>query len=181
MAQLESVILQCKDSVKNCLICNLSFSILLWKHHCYQCGAVVCDDCSKKKVYINHKIVNCNFNTKKPQRICNLCKLEYSKINVKELNSTVLQKSNLAADSELEREKRVKALQSRMLKEQTRGIPQRTSTSEQYNSSIQEERYKLLAKIEELQHKYNLKIPLNIRSMTLPQLKEYHNSIIKKG
>jgi hypothetical protein len=39
-----------KSTVAACVLCNKSFSIFVKKHHCYVCGKIVCDDCSKHKL-----------------------------------------------------------------------------------------------------------------------------------
>jgi hypothetical protein len=39
-----------KTTVAACVLCNKSFGVFVKKHHCYVCGKVVCDDCSKHRL-----------------------------------------------------------------------------------------------------------------------------------
>jgi predicted nucleic acid-binding Zn ribbon protein len=56
------------DTLKrNCEICNAKFSkFFKRRHHCRQCGAVVCDPCSNVKDYVS------GYKDRKV-RICSLC------------------------------------------------------------------------------------------------------------
>ena len=56
------------DTLKrNCEICNVKFSkFFKRRHHCRQCGGVVCDPCSNTKDYVS------GYKDKKV-RICSLC------------------------------------------------------------------------------------------------------------
>jgi hypothetical protein len=56
-------------AVKTCVLCNAGFSFSSRRHHCRQCGMVVCDACSQNKVAMadaNNKVVE-------GQRCCKTC------------------------------------------------------------------------------------------------------------
>lgn len=48
-----------------CIICGVKFTFIERKHHCRQCGKVVCGKCSTKKKHIPGK--------EKKKRVCDLC------------------------------------------------------------------------------------------------------------
>jgi hypothetical protein len=50
-------------SVTNCAECNDKFTVLNRKHHCRQCGQVICKKCSPERIVINEESV----------RICHSC------------------------------------------------------------------------------------------------------------
>jgi len=58
------------EEVKNCVRCNKPFTLIFRRHHCRNCGHVVCGMCS---VHV-HKFPG-RFNDM-PQRICDKCFLE---------------------------------------------------------------------------------------------------------
>jgi len=59
---------------EKCIVCNSQFSILKHKYNCYNCGTLVCDNCSQKKlsIYKTGKSV--------PQRTCDPCFTKITKL-----------------------------------------------------------------------------------------------------
>lgn len=51
----------------SCEVCGCSFTLFNRKHHCRNCGAVVCDTCSRDKLLIAH------VDSQKPVRVCTNC------------------------------------------------------------------------------------------------------------
>lgn len=50
-----------------CQLCSASFSILFRRHHCRNCGKVVCENCSSNRVLLPH------VHETKPLRVCDEC------------------------------------------------------------------------------------------------------------
>jgi hypothetical protein len=50
-----------------CETCAVNFTMILRRHHCRNCGAIVCDTCSKKRILVEH------IHPTKEQRVCDLC------------------------------------------------------------------------------------------------------------
>ncbi len=46
---------------RNCQLCSDSFSLFRRRHHCRKCGALVCNDCSRKEI-ADSRICDCCFN-----------------------------------------------------------------------------------------------------------------------
>lgn len=40
------------SDIRICLICQVTFGMLHWKHHCRACGNLICQNCSKYTSYI---------------------------------------------------------------------------------------------------------------------------------
>jgi hypothetical protein len=55
------------EDVKNCMVCKAGFGMLTRKHHCRQCGSVVCGDCSQNRKFLESS------RTGAPKRICDTC------------------------------------------------------------------------------------------------------------
>lgn len=55
-----------------CSRCDAQFSLLLRRHHCRNCGNIVCDNCSKDRAAIG------NIEKGKPVRVCGPCKIVLS-------------------------------------------------------------------------------------------------------
>ncbi|EGD80469.1 hypothetical protein PTSG_13141 [Salpingoeca rosetta] len=53
------------DTVHTCPFCKSEFSFFFRKHHCRQCGKVVCDDCSQAHMHVR--------GYPEPQRCCKAC------------------------------------------------------------------------------------------------------------
>jgi len=53
-------------SIEDCPLCKSKFTILYRKHHCRKCGQVVCDNCSKGKMVVQHL-------SHDKVRVCNNC------------------------------------------------------------------------------------------------------------
>ena len=51
--------------VKQCINCQLNFSVSRRRHHCRSCGGVLCDDCSSKRLQLP--------SSPKPVRVCDAC------------------------------------------------------------------------------------------------------------
>ncbi len=60
------------SSCKECMICNIKFTHFIRKHHCRQCGRVICSSCSPYRVAWD---VNSgtSADSKKMERICKDC------------------------------------------------------------------------------------------------------------
>lgn len=70
------------DNVMDCMNCHNRFTLLNRRHHCRNCGRVLCADCTKKKVIIPHL-------SNKPQRVCDKCANEFDqKVTVLEEDSS---------------------------------------------------------------------------------------------
>jgi hypothetical protein len=52
---------------ENCKSCDTKYHILRWKHHCRNCGNIVCDRCSFNRLKLVH------FGFFEPVRVCNGC------------------------------------------------------------------------------------------------------------
>ncbi|XP_029996344.1 pleckstrin homology domain-containing family F member 2-like [Sphaeramia orbicularis] len=50
-----------------CMRCTKTFTVTKRRHHCRQCGFIVCNACSKDRTQISH------INTKKKLRVCSYC------------------------------------------------------------------------------------------------------------
>eukprot|EP00474_Spongospora_subterranea_P002699 CRZ03157.1 hypothetical protein [Spongospora subterranea] len=55
---------------KNCLICDRQFGIGRRKHHCRECGGLVCKSCSKSRLIVEKT------NRSSPVRVCDRCSSE---------------------------------------------------------------------------------------------------------
>jgi hypothetical protein len=53
--------------VSGCKSCTVNFSLLLRRHHCRNCGFIVCDNCSKRRFKLEHVDKN------KDVRVCDAC------------------------------------------------------------------------------------------------------------
>jgi hypothetical protein len=53
------------NASSDCLICHRMFSIILRKHHCRNCGDLVCDNCSKSRWKLDDGA--------EPVRVCDKC------------------------------------------------------------------------------------------------------------
>ena len=62
---------------KECMICSQKFSAFNRKHHCRQCGRVVCSTCSPHRVVIDSQTDS------KPERVCSGCMKEISDVKCK--------------------------------------------------------------------------------------------------
>jgi len=56
------------DAAKQCMRCDAEFGVIVRKHHCRNCGAVVCKNCSL------HTAIVPGVDKLKEQRVCNVCK-----------------------------------------------------------------------------------------------------------
>ncbi|EDQ91985.1 uncharacterized protein MONBRDRAFT_31115 [Monosiga brevicollis MX1] len=61
-------------NVKNCVGCDVKFSMMKRKHHCRACGRIFCDTCSPHKDELPE-----SFDMKGPQRTCDMCHLNLEK------------------------------------------------------------------------------------------------------
>ena len=70
---------------KECMVCGQKFTAFNRKHHCRQCGRVVCSTCSPHRVIIDGQTTD-----GKPERVCSGCIKEVTTIKSKgspELNA----------------------------------------------------------------------------------------------
>jgi hypothetical protein len=88
LALLQETIASCKEQSKidisndvivpvwensaggNCVLCHKNFTILRRRHHCRQCGALVCDACSDFRKLLKH------IDAKKELRVCRPCNIK---------------------------------------------------------------------------------------------------------
>ncbi|ELP94237.1 Rho/RAC guanine nucleotide exchange factor, putative [Entamoeba invadens IP1] len=56
------------DNVLDCMNCHSKFTFINRRHHCRNCGRVLCSNCTKQKIIIPHL-------SPKPQRVCDQCAL----------------------------------------------------------------------------------------------------------
>lgn len=62
------------QDVKKCLLCNKAFSLFLRRHHCRNCGYVVCDSCSSHRAIIRQLKEEATSVFSRPDsRVCNVC------------------------------------------------------------------------------------------------------------
>ena len=62
---------------KECMICGLKFTAFNRKHHCRQCGRVVCSTCSPHRVLIDPQTEG------KPERACSECMKDVTPVKSK--------------------------------------------------------------------------------------------------
>jgi hypothetical protein len=55
------------EEVKNCMICKASFGLFKRRHHCRQCGAVCCGECSSNRKFLESS------RSGAPKRVCDTC------------------------------------------------------------------------------------------------------------
>ena len=53
------------NSVDECYLCEKQFTVFTRKHHCRNCGKIICDDCSSQKIKFD--------NDTDAERVCDLC------------------------------------------------------------------------------------------------------------
>ncbi|KAM9965502.1 hypothetical protein ACTFIW_005318 [Dictyostelium discoideum] len=82
-----------KEATK-CMFCNDGFTIINRRHHCRNCGKVVCGSCSPHKRLIPHIKKN------KPVRVCLFC-YDYIGLNEKESQNNNQQQSSSSSSSSL--------------------------------------------------------------------------------
>lgn len=68
-----------------CMRCTEAFNVTQRRHHCRQCGFVVCNSCSKSRAILTHI-------SSKPVRVCRLCKVSLSE---QEVSNGTLSKKDL--------------------------------------------------------------------------------------
>lgn len=63
------------DQIHNCMICDLTFSIVERRHHCRACGNVICNGCSLQRAAIKQLSTSENGNgiLDKEHRVCDIC------------------------------------------------------------------------------------------------------------
>ncbi len=77
------------DSSPVCILCTAAFSVFRnRRHHCRQCGRLVCENCSTRKMKLENsnyqKSGNKNHNDQ-PQRVCDPCHLMLTKKEEKKI------------------------------------------------------------------------------------------------
>ncbi|XP_065919970.1 uncharacterized protein [Dysidea avara] len=63
-----------------CMQCQQKFSTFIRKHHCRQCGKVVCSNCSQNRVELRQR-VHVTDSSYKPERVCDGC---YNNLTVRQ-------------------------------------------------------------------------------------------------
>jgi len=77
------------DRIKSCTICKKKFNVFRRKHHCRQCGSLVCGACSPDKDYVS------GFQDTK-KRMCRYCLGNKSKrVQERSTTRTFMSGSNL--------------------------------------------------------------------------------------
>jgi hypothetical protein len=61
------------EATDTCALCRTDFGILVRKHHCRNCGFVVCDACSPFRMALPH------LNLRRPERVCSKCRAALAK------------------------------------------------------------------------------------------------------
>lgn len=56
------------DAQDNCMFCSKEFDFVNRRHHCRNCGLLVCDSCSPHKLLLPPE-----FGIRDPERVCNTC------------------------------------------------------------------------------------------------------------
>lgn len=59
------------NSSDSCEVCQISFTLINRRHHCRNCGSLVCHSCSKKKLILHTEIETNEMN--QPVRVCDIC------------------------------------------------------------------------------------------------------------
>ena len=75
------------NNTSACQKCHQHFSLLSRRHHCRNCGAIVCDNCSKKRYKLEH------VDQKKLVRVCDPCYLFISTEGTKSIRLNSLKKN----------------------------------------------------------------------------------------
>lgn len=57
------------NSVTECELCRVKFSMFNRRHHCRNCGSVICAACSKQKILLTHMMDTYS----DPVRVCDVC------------------------------------------------------------------------------------------------------------
>lgn len=63
------------QDIKTCMVCNESFGIMKYRHHCRCCGNVVCSTCSPNVTSIVELSIG------SPQRVCDMCYWEQDEVH----------------------------------------------------------------------------------------------------
>jgi hypothetical protein len=72
--ELKAAAVWIQDSdAPDCMICGKHFNTFFRRHHCRNCGDVVCDNCSRKRMILKH------ISTEKKLRVCSTCFEKLSK------------------------------------------------------------------------------------------------------
>jgi len=66
------------DAAPQCMRCKNPFTVISRRHHCRNCGDVVCGDCSPNKAIVP------GVNREREVRVCNNCKKELDQKNKKQ-------------------------------------------------------------------------------------------------
>lgn len=156
-----------KDSkkAKKCGLCGKEFGVTRWKYNCHQCGDVVCDDCSKSLVALPpvHPAA---------VRVCDLCVSASGNPS----KGRKLGGASARGTEEEEREKRAKAAEARMAAQSNRGLGTRQDSTG-VPGDVADEKYRLIARIEEIHRGRKEDPPFGLRSFDLPKLKLYLNHL----
>ncbi|OQR82182.1 hypothetical protein THRCLA_11071 [Thraustotheca clavata] len=70
-AQHFAPVLQFHNSSKKCMLCSSTFTLYRLRHHCRNCGTLVCSSCSKSRVILSH-------HSPRSVRVCDLCMDEHT-------------------------------------------------------------------------------------------------------
>jgi len=89
------------QSAISCACCTTPFSLTRRRHHCRICGEVVCDHCSKNRIFINRSSISYttpstlnDSSTQEPQRVCDVCAQKENKGQKQDTINTPLLKTD---------------------------------------------------------------------------------------
>jgi len=83
------------DEVDSCMQCAVNFSLFRGKHHCRNCGDIICNDCSRTRIVLS------NIKSSKAQRVCNVCTVKIkAQMNNAAKNATVSKSRQLSEDKQ---------------------------------------------------------------------------------
>ncbi|CAF5074364.1 unnamed protein product, partial [Rotaria magnacalcarata] len=82
------------DKADTCMHCRSSkFSAYNRRHHCRNCGLIICDGCSKRRFLLPHL-------DSKPVRICDACHVKLNNPNLDESRPTQRDRAADSSDSD---------------------------------------------------------------------------------
>lgn len=83
------------ESAQFCEVCSCEFNFIVRRHHCRQCGNLVCSNCSSKRVYLPHL-------KKENARVCDVCYGTFDFPNKNERRTILIRKYNEQSGDSIE-------------------------------------------------------------------------------